>query len=99
MSLNIDFYYSNSCSSCRRFASIVGQIEKERTHAEVSSIEYKREDHPDIKYVPTIVVSYAGKELGRFSSALAKKDIDGWLDQLDEYIKEYLEVSPDGDDH
>lgn len=85
--LRIDFYYSLSCGHCRRFSKTVEKIEQERSYITVSRIEYKPEEHSEIKYIPTIVVSYSGKELGRFSSALAKKDIDNWLDQLVEYIK------------
>ncbi|MFB5267702.1 hypothetical protein ACE41H_13050 [Paenibacillus enshidis] len=44
------------------------------------------------KYIPTIVASHSGKELGRFSSALVKEDIGNWLDQLEEYIKTYPEA-------
>lgn len=84
--LRVDFYYSISCGHCRRFSKTVEQIEQERLNITVSRIEYNPEEHSEIKYIPTIVVSYLDKELGRFSSALAKKDIDNWLDQLEEYI-------------
>lgn len=91
-SLRIDFYYSISCGHCRRFSKTVEKIEQERTHITVSRIEYKPGEHSGIKYIPTIVVSHSGKELGRFSSALTKTDIDNWLDQLEKYIKTYPEM-------
>jgi thioredoxin-like negative regulator of GroEL len=88
--MDITFYYSESCGHCRRFDKTLSKIEQERPHVTLSRIEYKPSIHTEVKFIPTVVVSHGDRELGRFSSALAKKAIDNWLDQLEEYIKTYL---------
>ncbi len=90
--MKLELYYSDTCRHCRLFNTVVDQVSKERTYVDVHKTLYSKEDHPDIKYIPTVVVSHRGEELGRFSSALAKKDILGWIDQLQDYIKDYLEA-------
>ncbi|MHA7967021.1 thioredoxin family protein [Paenibacillus sp. CAU 1782] len=88
--LSLKFYFGDSCGHCRRFAKTLEKIEQERANIIVSKIAYNPSQHPDIKFIPTVVVLFGNKELGRFSSALAKKDIDNWLHQLNEYISGYL---------
>ncbi|MFF2912356.1 thioredoxin family protein [Paenibacillus sp. NPDC057934] len=89
--MELTFYYSDSCGHCRRFSKTLEKIEKERPQLKISRIEYERSVHTDVKYIPTVVVKHGERELGRFSSALAKKVIDNWIDQLEEYIKTHLE--------
>lgn len=89
--LEVRFYYSDDCGHCRRFSKTLEKIEQERPNVRLSRIEYEPSVHTEVKFIPTVVVSHGERELGRFSSALAKKVIDGWLDQLDDYTKIYLE--------
>jgi thioredoxin-like negative regulator of GroEL len=88
--MDLTLYYSNDCGHCRRFQKTIDKIAQERQHVSVSRIEYEPSVHTDVKFIPTMVVSHGDRELGRFSSALAKKTIDTWLDQLEDYIKTYL---------
>ncbi|MGC5772994.1 thioredoxin family protein [Paenibacillus pabuli] len=88
--MNLTLYYSNDCGHCRRFQKTLDKIAQERQQVSVSRIEYDPSIHTEVKFIPTVVVSHGERELGRFSSALAKKTIDAWLDQLEEYIKFYL---------
>ncbi|MFF2889480.1 thioredoxin family protein [Paenibacillus sp. NPDC057967] len=90
MPLTLKFYFSDSCGYCRRFSKTLDKIEQERPNVSVTKIAYEQSEHTEIKYIPTVVVSHGERELGRFSSALAKKAIDNWLDQLDEYTKKHL---------
>ncbi|CCF16601.1 hypothetical protein BLGI_4570 [Brevibacillus laterosporus GI-9] len=41
-------------------------------------------------YVPLVIISYDGSEVGRFTSALSKSVIDNYLDELQQYIDDYL---------
>ncbi|ALA07199.1 putative thioredoxin [Brevibacillus phage SecTim467] len=88
--LTLKLYYSKSCGHCRRIDKTIDKIAKERCHVKVEKIEHAPSLSSEIKFIPTVVVMYDEKELGRFSSALAKKAIDSWLDQLEDYIKTYL---------
>lgn len=88
--MNLILYYSNDCGHCRRFQKTLDKIAQERQQVSVSRIEYDPTIHTEVKFIPTVVVNHGERELGRFSSALAKKKIDAWLDQLEEYIKFYL---------
>ncbi|WP_434750838.1 thioredoxin family protein [Paenibacillus amylolyticus] len=88
--MNLTLYYSNDCGHCRRLQKTLDKIAQERQKVDISRIEYDPSIHTEVKFIPTVVVSYEERELGRFSSALTKKTIDAWLDQLEEYIKFYL---------
>ncbi|WP_353056738.1 thioredoxin family protein [Paenibacillus polysaccharolyticus] len=88
--MNLTLYYSNDCGHCRRFQKTLDKIAQERQHVSISKIEYDSSIHTEVKFIPTVIVKHGDRELGRFSSALAKKSIDVWLDQLEGYIKSYL---------
>ncbi|WP_082219096.1 thioredoxin family protein [Paenibacillus sp. VT-400] len=88
--MKITLYYNNECGHCRRFHKTIDNIASERPHIDVSKVEYVPSIHTDVMFIPTMIVSHGGRELGRFSSALEKKTISIWLDQLDEYIKTHL---------
>ncbi len=88
--MDLTLYYSESCGHCRRVFKTLEAISGERPDITFVKIRYDQEIHSEVKFIPTVVVAYKGQELGRFSSALAKKTIDQWLDQLDEYITVHL---------
>lgn len=90
--MNLTLYYSNDCGHCRLFLKTVEKIGQERPNVRVSRVEYKPAEHTEVKFIPTIVVTYGEIELGRFSSALSKNTIDNWLDQLEDYINTFLGV-------
>ncbi|AIG26429.1 hypothetical protein [Brevibacillus laterosporus] len=54
------------------------------------SICAEKEDTLGIMYVPLVIISYRGSEVGRFTSALSKSVIDNYLDELQQYIDDYL---------
>ncbi|WP_151736429.1 thioredoxin family protein ['Paenibacillus yunnanensis' Narsing Rao et al. 2020] len=85
------YYYNETCGSCRKFHTIIDQLEQERPCLKVERIQVDQNTHPEIAYTPTIVISYSNNELGRFSSAISKRSIDSWLDQIEVYITNYLE--------
>lgn len=89
--MELTFYYSNDCGHCRRFSKTLEKIEQERQHVRITRIKYDPFIHIEIKFIPTVIVSHRRGELGRFSSALGKKAIDNWLNQLEDYIKQHLE--------
>lgn len=88
--LSLTLYYSDDCGYCRRFQKTLDRIAQEREHVNISKIKYQQLIHKEVKFIPTVVISYRDRELGRFSSALAKKTIDTWLDQLEDYIRVYV---------
>jgi thioredoxin-like negative regulator of GroEL len=89
--MELTFYYSNDCGHCRRFSKTLEKIEQERQHVRIIRVEYEPSIHTEVNFIPTVIVSHGGRELGRFSSALAKKVIDNWFNQLEDYIKQHLE--------
>jgi thioredoxin-like negative regulator of GroEL len=87
--LRLKFYYSDKCGHCRRLETTLDKISRERG-VEVERICIDNGGYDDIKYTPTVAVLYGDIELGRFTSALAKSQIDKWLDELEVYINTYL---------
>ncbi|MWV43059.1 hypothetical protein GRF59_05400 [Paenibacillus sp. HJL G12] len=88
--MHLTFYYDESCGYCRKFQKTIDGIAQERRHLRISKVEYIPTIHTDVKFIPTVIVNHGERELGRFSSALDKKIIDEWLDQLEEYTNTYL---------
>jgi thioredoxin-like negative regulator of GroEL len=89
--MDITLYYSESCGYCRRFVRTLEAINEEREQVTLVKIRHQPEIHGEVKFIPTVIIAYKGQELGRFSSALAKKTIDLWLDQLVNYIADHLQ--------
>ncbi|MCR8985614.1 thioredoxin family protein [Brevibacillus laterosporus] len=87
--MELTFYYRSSCSSCRKLSATLDQIIEERKLA-IRSICAEKEDALGIMYVPLVMISYRGSEVGRFTSALSKSIIDQYLDELQQYMDDYL---------
>ncbi|MCR8982857.1 thioredoxin family protein [Brevibacillus laterosporus] len=87
--MELTFYYRPSCSSCRRLSATLDQIIEERKLT-MRTIPADKDVTLGIMYVPTLIISYQGIEIGRFTSALSKSVIDNYLDELQDYINEHL---------
>ncbi|MBD8498859.1 thioredoxin family protein [Paenibacillus arenosi] len=88
--LTIQLFYSRNCSYCRLLSKTIDEIAQERPHLQVKKIMHDPQTHVKIKYLPTIVVSYKNDELGRFSSAVGRRELDNWFDKLETYVGKYL---------
>lgn len=88
--LNLLLYTTDDCVYCRQLSTTLAQIAQERPHIIVTKIAYNPQLHTSIKATPSVIVQYNNDELGRFSSALSKKSLDSWLDQLQDYIRSHL---------
>lgn len=85
--MQIKFYYRPDCGHCRKLSATLDKIIEERKY---TVKRLNADKYGEIVSVPTVVIFYKGQEIGRFTSALDKAVIDKYLDELEDYVKEYL---------
>ncbi|TPG67921.1 thioredoxin [Brevibacillus laterosporus] len=86
--MELTFYYRSTCGSCRKLSATLDQIIEKRKLAMRTILTDKHT--LGIIYVPTVIISHQGSEIGRFTSALSKSVIEKYLDELQVYIDEHL---------